>query len=146
MAAAHDKAGGLHDLAADFIKAACAEVRHIDRVNQLQFCPQLFKAGKEHPSVLGNHSLIPAALVHLSASLDKHRKQITLAVGVNLFHIIGQPRVHAAAAHIRRVRHNRIIPLCQCFCHLYQRKQFSQCYFTGHIYIFCNLNKTVIQS
>ena len=63
--------------------------------------------------MLGNHCLIPTAFVHLGAALDKHRKQITFAVGVNLFHIIGQTCVHTAAAHIRRVRHDYIVFLHQ---------------------------------
>ena len=76
--------------------------------------------------MLGNHSLIPAALVHLGAALDKHRKQIALAVGVIFLYIVGQPRVHAAAAHIRRVRHNHVIFLHQHPGLFHQRAQHTQ--------------------
>ena len=111
MAIAHHKAGGLHHLAADFFKCPRAEVRHVDGIFQQQFYPQLFKAGQEHPSVLGNHCLIAVFTSHLPAALDEYREQVALAVRVVLFHKLAEPCVHIRAAHIRRIRHHHIILL-----------------------------------
>ena len=73
----------------------------------------LFKAGKEHPALHCNHAVEARAFYHFVTMLDKHRKQIVLAVGVIFLYIVGQPRVHATAAHIRRVRHDHIVFLHQ---------------------------------
>ena len=75
--------------------------------------------------MLGNHSLIPAALVHLGAAFNKHRKQIALAVRVILFHISGQTCVHTTATHIWRVRHNHIVLLPQRFANVNQLFQLG---------------------
>ena len=121
VAVVQHKAGGLHHLAADFLKGAGAKVRHADRFPVLHFLPQLFKAGKKHPCVLGNHRLIPVFSGHLAAALDKHGKQIALAVGIVLFHKIRQLAAHAGAAHIRWVGHHHIVLLRQRLGHLHQR-------------------------
>ena len=145
MTFTHYKAGGLHNLAADFFKCSGAEVYHIDNIGIQQPNTQFFKTGKKHPSVLRNHRLITIFLCHLTTFFNKYSKQIALTIRIILLYIVVDFRPSIANAHIRRIRHNHIIFLCQCFCHLYQRQQLCQCHITGHIYIFCNLCKAVIQ-
>ena len=130
MAIAHHKAGGLHHLTANFLKCSRAEVSHVDSIFHQQFRPQLFKAGKEHPSVLGNHRLIPVFAGHLAATLDKHSEQVTLAVRVVLLHKLAESCVHVAAAHIRRICHDHIILLRYNLCYANQRQDGVQGRFT----------------
>ena len=86
----------------------------------------LFKAGKEHPALHCNHAVEARAFYHFIAMLNKHRKQIALAVGIILFDVIGQTSVHATATHIRRVRHDYIIFLHQHPGLFHQRAQHTQ--------------------
>ena len=117
MAVAQYKAGGLHHLTANLLKRSRAEVRHVDGIFQKQFRTQLFKAGQEHPSVLGNHRLIPVLAGHLAAPFDEYCKQVALAVRVMLFHELAKPCVHITATHIRRIGYNHIILLCHDLRH-----------------------------
>ena len=120
-------------------------MRHIYNSFFRNFLSNILITCKEHPSVLCNHCLTAIFLCHLSATFNKHSKQITFTIWVITFNIIRELYTHTRATHIRRICHYHIILLRQCFCHLHQRQQFSQCRLTGHIYIFRNLCKTVIQ-
>ena len=122
MAVSQRKAGGLHHFTANLLKRSRAEVRHVDGIFQKQFRTQLFKAGQEHPSVLGNHRLIPVLAGHLAAPFDEHCKQVALAVRVMLFHELAKPCVHITATHIRRIGYNHIILLCHDLRHEDQRQ------------------------
>ena len=73
--------------------------------------------------MLCDHGLIAILLGHLSAALDEDRKQIALAVGVVLFHIVTELCAHAAAAHIRRVRHYHVVLLGQSLGGADERQQ-----------------------
>ena len=63
--------------------------------------------------MLCNHSIQAVHLDKLSALLHKARKQIALAIRKVLLHIVRQHRIHAGAAHIRRIGADHVIFLRQ---------------------------------
>ena len=99
----------------------------------------------KHPNIRCKESAVTTLFCHLRSMNDKRRKEIALIICIVIFNKLIQLQIHIRRTHIRRICHNHIIFLCQCFRHLYQRKHFSQCRLTGHIYIFCNLSKAIIQ-
>ena len=84
------------------------------------------EAGKEHPALHRNHTVKAVCLHHCITAFHKHCKQIALAVLIILFHVSRQIAVHAAAAHIRRVRDRHPILLGQQFCRLHDILQLQQ--------------------
>ena len=61
---------------------------HADGLSQHHLLPQFFKAGQEHPCVLGDQCLIAILFCHTGAYFNKNGKQIALAVRVVFFHIL----------------------------------------------------------
>ena len=114
------KRSRLHHFAADFLKCACAQMCHADGFSQHHLLPQLFKAGQEHPCVLGDHCLIAILFCHTGAHFNKNGKQIALAVGIILLHILRQLCAHAGTAHIGRIGDDHIVFLRQGLCHPHQ--------------------------
>ena len=120
-----NKCGCLHHLAADFIKCPCTQMCHIDNRMHFQLFPQFFIAGKEHPSVLGNHGIQTIPFYQLTALFHKACKQIALAIRKVLLHIGRQRCIHARAAHIRRIGADHIIFLRQNPSHSHHHFQLS---------------------
>ena len=129
MAVAQHKAGGLHHLTADLFKGSWAEVRHVDGVPQQQFRPQLFKAGQEHPCVLGDHRLIAVFGRHLPAPLDEYGEQVTLAVGIVLLYKLAELGAHIGTAHVGRIGHNHIILPLHRLCNVDEGQQLLRRHF-----------------
>ena len=145
MAVSQHKAGGLHHLTANFLERSRAEVRHVYSIFQQQLRPQFFKAGKEHPSVLGNHRLIPVLAGHLPATLNEHSKQIALAVWIALLYKLIEPCVHVAAAHIRRIRCHHIVLLRQYLRYADQRQNGVQGRFPIELMSSCTSSARAVQ-
>ena len=95
------KGGGLHHFAANFFKGSCAQMCHVDGFGQHHLFPELFKAGKEHPAMLGDHCLIAIVGSHLAATLNKDSKQVCLAIGVVLFDKVVDVSAQVAGSGIR---------------------------------------------
>ena len=72
-----------------------------------------FKAGKEHPALHSNHAVHTVWLDHLISMFNENSKQIALAVGIILLHILSQLCAHAGTAHIGRIGDDHIVFLCQ---------------------------------
>ena len=79
-------------------------MRHINSFCQHHLFPQLFKAGKKHPSVLCNHCLKTVVYSHLTATLNKHGKQVSLAVRIVLLDKVVDIRTQVAGSGIGRIR------------------------------------------
>ena len=76
----------------------------------------------KHPNIRRKESAITTLFCHLRSMNDKRREEITLIICVIVFYKLIQLRIHIRRTHIRRICHNHIILLRQCFCHLYQRQ------------------------
>ena len=59
--------------------------------------------------MLRNHRLISVLFGHCTATLDKHGKQVGLAVRVVLLYIIIEPCASVTDRHVGRIGHNHII-------------------------------------
>ena len=95
---------------------------HVDGFSQHHLLSQFFKAGQEHPCVLGDHCLMAILFCHPGTDLNKHSKQVALAVGIILLHILSQLCAHAGTAHIGWIGDDHIVFLCQRLRHLHQRE------------------------
>ena len=106
MVCAAHKGGGLHHLAANFLKGSCPQMCHIDGFRQHHLLAELLKTGQEHPSVLGNHCLKTIVSGQRMAAFEKHSKQIRFAVGIVLFDKVIDLCTQVACACIRWIRNS----------------------------------------
>ena len=84
---------------------------HVNRFGLHHLFAELFKAGKEHPSVLCNHCLKTVVHSHLTATLNKHGKQVSFAVRVVLLDKVVDICTQIAGSGIGRIRAgNPILP------------------------------------
>ena len=103
----------LHDLAADLLECTRTEMCHADNFFLQEFCTQLLIARQEHPCVLCHECMIAVRTSEVSASLNKCRKEIALAVRIMFLDKLRKLRPHAFAAHIGRVCDDDMIFLKQ---------------------------------
>ena len=76
----------------------------------------------KHPNIRCKESAVTTLFCHLRSMNDKRRKEIALIICIVIFNKLIQLQIHIRRTHIRRICHNHIIFLCQCFRHLYQRQ------------------------